>query len=174
MTDKDTNQADEPKKEEKDIREKADDVMGKISDGAKKAGVKAGETLDQFADGAKKAGAKAGEVLGDFAEGTKKATAKAGEKAGDVMGNILSGMRKAGEKATDSVKIMEVKHEISQIELANKKVLPKISEKVLALFAEKKIKNPELTAMCQEIEKNEKLIEEKKAQIETIKTTEDD
>jgi len=28
--------------------------------------------------------------------------------------------------------------------------------------------------MCQEIEKNEKLIEEKKAQIETIKTTEDD
>jgi len=174
MTDKDINQEDEPKKEEKDIREKADEMMDKVSDGAKKAGAKAGEALDQFAEGAKKAGAKAGEVLGDFAEGTKKATVKVSEKAGDVMGDIISGVRKAGEKATDSVKIMEIKHEISQIETESKKILPKISEKVLALYAEDKIKDPELAAMCQEIKKNDLLIEDKKEQIETIKTTDNE
>jgi hypothetical protein len=156
----------------KEFKDKTGEAIDKASEVAGKATEKAGELFESFADGAKKAGVKAGEVLEDVAEGTKKAAKKAGETAGDVMDNIIVGVRKASEKASDSVKIMEVKHEISKLESANKKIMPKISEAVLALYEAGKLKTPELTALCDEIASNNEMIQSKLAKIEEIKTTE--
>ena len=155
-----------------DFKEKAGQAMDKASEVAGKATEKAGEMFDTFAEGAKKAGAKAGEVLEDVAAGTKKVAKKAGETAGDVMDNIIVGVRKASEKASDSVKIMEVKHDISKLESANKKIMPQISDAVLALYEAGNLKVPELTALCDEIASNKEMIQAKLDKIEEIKATE--
>jgi hypothetical protein len=176
MTDEETKKTEpvqeEAKSTEKDFKEKANVVMGKVSEGAKVAGEKAGEAFETFAQGAKKAGAKAGEVLEDLTEGTKKVTAKAGETASDVMDSIISGVRKVSEKASDSVKIMEIKREIRRLDAANRKIMPKITEAVLDLYDQQKIKEPALVNMCKEIEANNNMVEEKLAEIETVKATE--
>ncbi len=156
----------------KDLKEKANEAMDKASEVAGKATDKAGEMFESFADGAKKAGAKAGEVLEDVAAGTKKAAKKAGETAGDVMDNIIVGVRKASEKAADSVKIMEVKHEISKLDSANKKIMPQLSKTALALYEQGKLKVPELTDLCDEIASNNERIQAKLKKIEEIKATE--
>ena len=161
-----------PQKENKDFKTTANEIMDKVSEGAKKAGEVAGEALETFADGAKKAGVKAGEVLGDLAEGTKKATSKAGETAGDVMDTIKVGVRKVSEKAKDSVKIAELKLEINKLENANKKLLPEIGQAVLDLHAEGKVKDPILLEFCKSIEENNAMIELKKEEIETVQQTE--
>lgn len=173
MADKDTKKVEEEGKESgKDFKEKAGEAMDKASEVAGKTAEKAGELFDQFSEGAKKAGAKAGVVLEDVAAGTKKAAKKAGETAGDMMDNIIIGVRKASEKASDSIKVMEVKHEISKLESASKKILPKITDKVLELYKANKIKEPELIALCDEIESIKMMIEAKLEKIEEIKTTE--
>lgn len=156
----------------KDFKEKANDVMDKASETAGKAAEKAGELMESFAESAKKAGAKAGEVLEDVAEGTKKAAKKAGETAGDVMDNIIVGVRKASEKAADSVKVMEVKHEISKLESANKKIMPQLSQVAWELYEQGTLKVPQLTALCDEIASNNDLIAEKRKKIEEIRATE--
>jgi len=156
----------------KDFKQKAGEAMDKASEAAGKATDKAGEIFESIADGAKKAGAKAGEVLEDVAEGTKKAAKKAGETAEDVMDNIIVGVRKASEKAADSVKIMEIKHEINKLESANKKVLPQISATVLDLYEQGKLKTPELVSLCDEIASNNEMIQAKRDKIEEIKKTE--
>jgi hypothetical protein len=161
----------EVKADVKDLKDKASDTFEKVSDTAKVVGEKAVDAFDNFADNAKVAGAKAGEVLEDLAESTKIASKKAGEKAGEVASSVLSGMKKMGEKATDAVEILEIKHAINKLESENKSIGPKISEQVLALFAENKLKEISLVELCGEIEKNKALIEEKLAQIETIKNT---
>jgi len=89
-----------------------------------------------------------------------------------VVGNILTGMKKVSDKATDAVEVFEIKREIGQLENANEKIAPQIGNAVLALYMEKKIKDPTLVAFCKEIEKNNKLIKDKKAQIKTIKESE--
>ena len=81
-------------------------------------------------------------------------------------------MKKVSDKATDAVEIFEIKREISQLENANEKIAPQIGNAVVALYLEKKIKDPTLVAFCKEIEKNNKLIEDKRAQIESIKKIE--
>jgi len=134
----------------KNFSEKTNDAFKKVTEGAKKAGEKAEVAID------------------NLKEGTK----KAGEKASDVFGNILTDMKKIGDKVTDAVEILEIKREISQLERANKKITPQISDAVLALHKEKMIKDPTLITFCEEIEKNVKLIEEKKTQIEVIKESE--
>jgi len=149
----------------KKMSEKTSDTIDKMAEEAKKASEKAEVAIENIKEGTKKAGEKADVAIEKIKEGTK----KAGEKASDVVGNILTGMKKVGDKATDTVKILEIKREVSQLESANKKIVPQISDAVLALCAEKKINDPTLTAFCEEIEKNKKLIEEKKAQIEVIK-----
>jgi len=83
-------------------------------------------------------------------------------------------MKKVGDKATETVEILELKREISQLEKKNKKIEPKISEAVLALYDENNIKEPSLVVFCEEIEKNKELIDEKKAQIEVIKESGDE
>jgi len=155
----------------KDFKDKANQTMDKASDVAGKAAEKAGELFESFSDGAKKAGAKAGDVLEDVAAGTKKAAKKAGETAGDVMDNIIVGVRKASEKAADSVKIMEVKHEISKLEGANKKIMPQISASVWDLYEQGKLDTPELVAFCDAIASNNALIDAKRQTIEEIKAT---
>jgi len=152
----------------KNFSEKANDAFERVTEGAKKAGEKAEVAIDNLKEGTKKAGEKAEVVIDNIKDGTKKAS----EKASDVVGNILTGMKKVGDKATDAVEILEIKREISQLERANKKIMPQISDAVLALYIEKKIKAPILTAFCEEIDKNKKLIEEKKAKIEVIKESE--
>ena len=147
---------------------KVDNTKENMTDGAKKFGEKTGEVIGDIAKGAKKASEKAEVAIDSLKEGTKKAS----EKASDVFDNILTGMKKAGDKASDTVKILEIKHEISQLESANKKIVPQIGDAVLVLYTEKKIKDATLTAFCEEIEKNDGLIEEKKAQIEAIKERE--
>jgi len=124
--------------------------------------------IDNLKEGTKKAGEKAEVVIDHLKEGTKKAS----EKASDVFDDILTGMKKAGDKATDAVEIIGINREISQLESTNKKIAPQISAAVLVLYTEKKIKDPTLTAFCEEIEKNNKLIEEKKVQIAVIKESE--
>ena len=161
-----------PQKESKDFKETANEIMDKVSEGAKKAGEAAGDALETFAEGAKKASVKAGEVLGDLAEGTKKATVKAGEKAGVVMGSIKEGVQKVSEKAKDSVKVAELKLEINKLESANKKLLPQIGQAVMDLYAEGKIKQAALVELCQTIEENNAAVELKREEIETVKTTE--
>jgi len=160
------------KSDEKNFKEKTNEAIDKASEVAGKATEKAGELFDTFAESAKKAGAKTGEVLEDVAESTKKAAGKAGEAASDVMDNILVGVRKASEKAADSVKIMEVKHEISKLENANKKILPQISTAVMALYEQGKLNVPELNALCDQIASNSELIQAKLDKIEEIKTSE--
>jgi len=152
----------------KDFGEKTSDAFEKVTEGAKKAGEKAEVAIDNLKEGTKKAGEKAEVVIDNLKEGAK----KAGEKANDAFGNILTGMKKVGDKATDAVEILEIKREINRLESANKKIVPQISDAVLTLYNEKIIKNPTLMAFCEEIEKNTKLIEEKKAQIEVIKESE--
>ena len=152
----------------KNFSEKANDAFEKVTEGAKKAGEKAEVAIDTLKEGTKKVGEKAEVVLENIKDGTK----KAGEKASDVFGNILTGMKKVGDKASDAVEILEIKREINQLERANKKIAPQISDTVLSLYIEKKIKASTLTAFCEEIEKNKKLIEEKKAKIEVIKKSE--
>jgi len=148
----------------KKIKEKTSDTIDKMAEGVKKASEKADDAIENIKEGTKKAGEKADAAIENIKEGTK----KAGEKASDVVGNILSGLKKVGDKATDTVKILEIKREISQLESVSKKIEPQISDAVLALYAEKKINDPTLTTFCEEIEKNKKLIEEKKAQIKVI------
>ena len=152
----------------KKTSEKAEVAIDNLKEGTKKAGEKAEVVIDNIKEGTKKAGEKAEVVIEDIAEGAK----KIGEKGGVVIGSILTGMKKAGDKATDAVKILEIKREISQLESANKKITPQIGNAVLVLYMEKKIKEPTLTAFCEEIEKNNKLIEDKKAQIEVINKSE--
>ena len=162
----------EEKKPGAEFKEKATEAMDKASEAAGKATEKAGELMESFAEGAKKAGVKAGEVLEDVAEGTKNAAKKAGETAGGVMDNLIVGMRKASEKAADSVKIMEVKHEISKLESANKNIIPKLSETAWALYENGVLRAPELTALCDEIASNNEMIKAKLAKIEEIRATE--
>lgn len=152
----------------KKTSEKAEVAIDNLKEGTKKAGEKAEVVFDNIKEGTKKAGEKAEVVFENVAEGAKKAS----EKASDVVGNILTGMKKAGDKATDAVKILEIRREINQLESANKKIVPQIGNAVLALHMEKKIKAPTLTVFCEEIEKNNELIEEKKAQIEVINKSE--
>jgi hypothetical protein len=159
--------------EGKDFKQKANEAVDKASEAAGKAAEKAGDLLETFAEGAKKAGVKAGEVFEDVAEGTKKAAEKAGETASDVMDNIIVGVRKASEKAADSVKIMEVKHEISKLEQANKKIMPQLSQAAWNLYEQGTLKVAELTALCDEIASNNTLIQAKLKKIEEIKATED-
>ena len=168
---KKTEQA-EAKPSGKEFKEKANEAMDKASEVAGIATEKAGELFESFAEGAKKAGAKAGVVLEDVAEGTKKAAKKAGETAEDVMDNIIVGVRKASEKAADSVKIMEIKHEISKLESANKNILPQISQTVLDLYEQGKLKSPELISLCDEIASNNEMIHAKREKIEEIKKIE--
>lgn len=156
----------------KDLGDKANEALDTISEGAKKAGQKAGEALEDITEGAKKAGAKAGEMLGDLAEGTKKMTEKAGETASEVVGSILTGMKKVGDKATDAVEVLDLKRQISQLESANKKVMPKIGKAVLDLYAANKIDDPGLMDLCKEIEMNNQKADELKAQIEELKENE--
>ena len=158
--------------DEKDFKGKANEAMDKASEVAGRATEKAGELFESIAEGAKKAGAKAGDVMEDVAEGTKKAAGKAGEAASDVMDNLIVGVRKASEKAADSVKIMEVKHEISKLEGVNKKIMPQISAAVIALYDQGKLNVPELSAFCDEIASNNALIQAKLEKIEEIKATE--
>ena len=126
------------------------------------------DAQENTSKGAKDFGEKTSDAFEKVTEGAK----KAGEKANDAFGNILTGMKKVGDKATDAVEILEIKREINRLESANKKIVPQISDAVLTLYNEKIIKNPTLMAFCEEIEKNTKLIEEKKAQIEVIKESE--
>jgi len=176
MTNEESNKTENTKeqieKSGQTFSDKASDVFDNLTDEAKKMGEKAGDAFEDLSESAKKAGTKAGEVIGDLAEGTKKATEKAGDKASDVVGSILTGMKKVGDKATDAVEILEIKREISKLEDANKKLVPQISDTVLTLYAEKKIKEPSLVEFCQQFEVNNKLISDKKAQIETIKKSE--
>jgi len=141
-----------------------------MAEGAKKASQKAEVAFDNIKEGTKKAGEKAEVVFENVAEGAK----KAGGKASEVVGNILTGMKKVGDKATDAVEVFEIKREISQLENTNEKIAPQISNAVVALYMEKKIKDPTLVAFCKEIKKNNKMIEDKKAQIETIKESENE
>jgi len=154
----------------KDFSDKASDTIDKMAEGAKIAGEKAEVAIDNIKEGTKKAGEKAEVVIDNIKAGTK----KAGEKASDVVGNIITGMKKVGDKATETVEILELKREISQLEKKNKKIEPKISEAVLALYDENNIKEPSLVVFCEEIEKNKELIDEKKAQIEVIKESGDE
>ena len=148
--------------------EKTSDTFEKVTEGAKKAGEKAEALIDNLKEGTKKAGEKAEVVIDNLKEDTK----KAGEKASDVVDAVITGLKRVGEKATETVEILGLNREISQLKSANKKIKPKISDAVLALYAEKNIKEPSLVEFCEEIEKNNKLIEEKKAQIEVIKESE--
>lgn len=152
--------------------EKASDTFEKVSQGAKVAGEKAVDAFDNFAESAKVAGVKAGEVLEDLAETTKLASKKAGEKASEVAGTVLSGMKKMGEKATDAVEILEIKREISKLESEIKSIIPQVSDQVLALYAENKLKESALVELCNQIKKNKELIQEKLTHIETIKKSE--
>ncbi len=149
----------------KKMNKKTSDTIDKMAEGAKKASEKAEVSIENIKEGTKKAGEKADVAIEKIKEGTK----KAGEKASDVVDAVITGMKRVGERATETVEILGLKREISQLENANKKIVPQISDAVLALCAEKKINDPTLTAFCEEIEKNKKLIEEKKAQIEVIK-----
>ncbi|MCD6355855.1 MAG: hypothetical protein J7L66_01110 [Anaerolineaceae bacterium] len=162
----------ETKSAGKDFSEKAGEVIEKVTEGAKVAGEKAGEAFDTIAEGAKKAGVKAGEVLEDLTESTKKVSAKAGKTASSVASTILTGVRKVSEKAADSVKILEIKHEISKLESDNKKKKAEITEEVLNLYKKNLIKEPTLINMCKEIEANNKLVEKKLEEIEEVRTTE--
>ena len=138
------------------------------SEGVKNFSEKTSDTFEKITEGAKKAGEKAEVVIDNLKEDTK----KAGEKASDVVDAVITGLKRVGEKATETVEILGLNREISQLKSANKKIKPKISDAVLALYAEKNIKEPSLVEFCEEIEKNNKLIEEKKAQIEVIKESE--
>jgi hypothetical protein len=175
MTDDETKNTEqtESKPDGKDIKQQANEAVDKASEVAGKAAEKASDLMESFAEGAKKAGAKAGEVLEDVAEGTKKAAEKAGETASDVMDNIIVGVRKASEKAADSVKIMEVKHEISKLENANKKIMPRLSQVAWDLYEQGTLNAPELTVLCDEIASNNSLIQTKLKKIEEIRATED-
>jgi len=172
MTNKENKKNDDiqnkPSEDAKIIGKKSGDTIDKMAEGAKKASQKAEVAFDNIKEGTKKAGEKAEVVFENVAEGAK----KAGGKASEVVGNIMTGMKKVGDKATDAVEVFEIKREISQLENANEKIAPQIGNAVLALYMEKKIKDPTLVAFCKEIEKNNKMIEDKKAQIETIKESE--
>jgi hypothetical protein len=147
---------------------KPENTEENVEEGVKKFSDKASDAFENITEGAKKVGEKAGDTLGDIAGGAK----KAGEKASDVVDAVITGMKRVGEKATETVEILGLKREISQLKSANKKIKPKISDAVLALYAEKNIKEPSLVEFCEETEKNNELIEEKKAQIEVINKSE--
>jgi len=153
----------EEKNKTENTQENSTEDMEKLSE-------KSSDVIDKMTEGAKKATQKTEAAIENLKEGTKKVS----EKAGKVVDNIVTGMKKVGDKAADTVKILELKHEISQFENENKKIAPQISDTVLALYIEKKIKDPTLMAFCEEIEKNNKLIEEIKAKIEEISENETD
>lgn len=85
-----------------------------------------------------------------------------------ILDDISKGLKKGAEKAGDALKTLEINQEIGKLEssISGKKL--KIGELVFGLHAAKKVDNPELEALCADIDALKTEIEEKKKLIEQI------
>lgn len=85
-----------------------------------------------------------------------------------ILDDISKGLKKGAEKASDAIKTLEINQEISKLEssISDKKL--KIGELVYGQFTDKNLNNPELEALCGDIDSLKAQIDEKKKLIEQI------
>lgn len=85
-----------------------------------------------------------------------------------ILDDISKGLKKGAEKASDAIKTLEINQEISKLEstISDKKL--KIGELVYGQFTDKKLNNPELEALCTDIDSLKAQIADKKQLIEKI------
>ena len=85
-----------------------------------------------------------------------------------ILDDISKGLKKGAEKASDAIKTLEINQEVNKLEssISDKKL--KIGELVYGQFTEKKLNNPELEALCADIDALKAQIVEKKQLIEKI------
>ena len=85
-----------------------------------------------------------------------------------ILDDISKGLKKGAEKASDAIKTLEINQEISKLEsfISDKKL--KIGGLVYGQYAEKKLNDPELEALCADIDGLKMQITEKKQLIEQI------
>lgn len=86
-----------------------------------------------------------------------------------IFDDISKGLKKGAEKAGDALKTLEINQAIGKLEgsISAKKI--QIGDLVFGLHVAKKLKLPELEAVCVEIETLKAQIEEKKKLIVEIK-----
>ncbi len=85
-----------------------------------------------------------------------------------ILDDISKGLKKGAEKASDAIKTLEINQEISKLESSVTDKKQKIGELVYGQFVEKKLNNPELEALCGDIDALKAQIVEKKQLIEQI------
>jgi hypothetical protein len=85
-----------------------------------------------------------------------------------ILDDISKGLKKGAEKASDAIKTLEINQEISKLEttISGKKL--NMGELVYGQYTEKKLNNPELEALCADIDTLKAQIVEKKKLIEQI------
>lgn len=85
-----------------------------------------------------------------------------------ILDDISKGLKKGAEKASDAIKTLEINQEISKLEssISGKKM--SIGEVVYSQYSDKKLNNPELEALCADIDTLKAQIAEKKKLIEQI------
>ena len=97
-------------------------------------------------------------ILDDLSKGIKKGLEEA-EK----------GLKQVGEKASDTVKTLEIRHEIGKLEDEIKEIKLAIGEKAVELVGQGESLNPALGELVAKIADIQTQIEGKKALIEQIK-----
>lgn len=85
-----------------------------------------------------------------------------------ILDDISKGLKKGAEKASDAIKTLEINQEISKLESAISGKKQTIGELVYGQYNDKKLNNPELEALCADIDALKAQIAEKKQLIEQI------
>ena len=85
-----------------------------------------------------------------------------------ILDDISKGLKKGAEKASDAIKTLEINQEISKLESSISDKKQKIGDLIYAQYSAKTLKNPEMEALCAEIDALKAQIEEKKQLINQI------
>lgn len=107
--------------------------------------------------------------LKEISKGLKKSVGKAGKGIKKGLKGAEKGIKEIGEKATDSVKIFELKKEISKHEDEVQSLQSKIGEKVLSLAANGSNFDPELMKLVNKVQDIQVKIKDIKTTIKKIK-----